>query len=290
MMPSVPSEPTNSWVRSGPTAARGSRRCGSAGRRRGRRRGRRPCPRSSRSGCSSARRRGTRASRRRWRGRSTGASGRASTPCSARSVSSSQVPNVPGSTSRIIDSRSTPTIPLSAVRSRTTPPCTGTLAPHTPLRPAAGGDRDAAPRCRARAPRRPRPASPAGRPPRRAPAIWPSSDHTVVSGHQSRLASTHVASASTSTVAPRRRACGAARRRRSTRVAVEPARGLVGRACSSAIGGVGAPRVKARSSARSIRSSAGRLGASPRQAMRRERSAMSGAEPGAVRSSSSAAR
>ena len=31
-----------------------------------------------------------------------------------------------------------PTMPLIAVRSSTTPPCTGTLAPQTPLRPAAG--------------------------------------------------------------------------------------------------------------------------------------------------------
>ena len=48
--PSVPSLPTNTWLRSGPAAARGALPCGRRCRRRARRRGRAPCPRSSRSG------------------------------------------------------------------------------------------------------------------------------------------------------------------------------------------------------------------------------------------------
>ena len=43
----------------------------------------------------------------------------------------------PARTSSTSDVSSTSTMPSSAVRSSTTPPCTGMLAPHTPLRPAA---------------------------------------------------------------------------------------------------------------------------------------------------------
>ena len=58
-------------------------------------------------------------------------------PCSSRNVSSNTSPNVPGRTSTSIDVVSTPTMPSNAVRSSSTPPYAGTLAPHTPLRPAA---------------------------------------------------------------------------------------------------------------------------------------------------------
>jgi hypothetical protein len=44
---------------------------------------------------------------------------------------------VPGSTSTMPDTASTWTTPVSAVASSTTPPNTGTAAPHTPLRPPA---------------------------------------------------------------------------------------------------------------------------------------------------------
>jgi hypothetical protein len=47
------------------------------------------------------------------------------------------VPNVPARTSSTFDVGSTSTMPLSAVRSQTMPPWTGTLPPSTPLRPAA---------------------------------------------------------------------------------------------------------------------------------------------------------
>ena len=80
-------------------------------------------------------------------------------------------------------------MPAIAVRSSTTPPCTGTLAPHTPLRPPAavtgtraslqtdehGGHLAGVGR-----------AADARRP---APGTWPSSAQIIASGHQSRLAS-----------------------------------------------------------------------------------------------------
>ena len=91
-------------------------------------------------------------------------------------------------TSRSSDCSSTSTMPSTTVRSSTTPPCTGTLAPHTPLRPAAtvtgtraslqiasisatcavswGVATNAASGCSV-----------------------PSACHTIASGHQSRLAS-----------------------------------------------------------------------------------------------------
>ena len=104
MTPSVPSEPTKSWVRSGPDRgpgrAAGVDRCG---RRRARRRGRRPCPRSSRSGWSSwpAPRH---ASQPPTVDRSIDWGQCPSvTPCSARSVVLEQVPNVPARTSSTSD-------------------------------------------------------------------------------------------------------------------------------------------------------------------------------------------
>ncbi len=44
---------------------------------------------------------------------------------------------MPGATSSTSDVVSTSTMPVRPHRSSTTPPCTGTEAPHTPLRPAA---------------------------------------------------------------------------------------------------------------------------------------------------------
>ena len=58
-------------------------------------------------------------------------------PCADCSTCSRSGPNVPASTSTTPDSASTSTTPASAVVSSTTPPNTGTEAPHTPLRPPA---------------------------------------------------------------------------------------------------------------------------------------------------------
>ena len=59
------------------------------------------------------------------------------TPWRSLKSSSKTSPNVPARTSTSSEFWSTATMPLSAVTSRSTPPKTGTLAPHTPLRPAA---------------------------------------------------------------------------------------------------------------------------------------------------------
>ena len=139
MTPSVPSLPTNSWVRSGPTAAAGQ----AAGRHvpavgQDDVEARRPCPRPSRSGRTAGR--PTRhASQpptvdsatdwgqwptRQRRGRS-GARARARR---RRSRAGRRAPATSASTS---------TMPAMPVRSRTRPPWSGTDAPHTPLRPPA---------------------------------------------------------------------------------------------------------------------------------------------------------
>ena len=76
-----------------------------------------------------------------------------------------------------------------AVRSSSTPPNTGTLAPHTPLRPAAAvtGTRGVVAQRAARP--RPRRSSAGARSPTPARSTWSSSAQIIASGHQSRLAS-----------------------------------------------------------------------------------------------------
>ena len=141
MTPSVPSEPTKSCVRSGPTAARGPTppvvdQAAVGERRRG---GRGPCPRSCRSGSSTGPLLGRQASRRPWRSRRTGASGRACSPRrwrAARLRARVRRPRPrPGRSAR---SRRPPRIRSKPVRSSETPPLSGTAPPQTPLRPAAG--------------------------------------------------------------------------------------------------------------------------------------------------------
>ncbi len=156
MTPSVPSLPTNSWVRSGPTAARGA-----------------PPVLIARPSARTTSRPTTMSSIFPYRVEYWPAPRQAShpptvesstdcgqcptvTPWSARSSASSTSPNVPARTSRIIDAASTSTTPASPQQSSTTPPCSGTLAPHTPLRPAAGVTWNAAPRRRCEAPPLPR--------------------------------------------------------------------------------------------------------------------------------------
>ena len=119
MMPSVPSEPTNSWSRSGPTPRpRGCRRWGSTGRRRARRRGRRPCPRSCRSAWSTDRRRGTPASRRPLRCRSSAGSGRWSARARAEVRLRDRGRTCRAGPRRRRRSSSTATMPCIAVMSR----------------------------------------------------------------------------------------------------------------------------------------------------------------------------
>ena len=178
-------------------------------RRRARRPGRRPCPRSSRSGCSSARRRGRRASRRRSTGRSTAASARAS-PRARRAA----CPRARCRTCRA--ARRGPSTRASIADDpahRGQVEDDAAVQRHARAAHAAAargrGDRDARLVAQREHRARPRPRPPAGRPPRPRAATWPSSDHTVVSGHQSRLAST------TRRVVDEHRGARVAERRRS---------------------------------------------------------------------------
>ena len=108
MTPSVPSEPMNSWLRSGPTAPAGLPPVRiDASRRRARPRARRPCPRSCRSECEywPAPRHATQpptVARSKLCGKWPTVR-----PCSARSSSSRSGPNVPAATSTTPDSTST---------------------------------------------------------------------------------------------------------------------------------------------------------------------------------------
>ena len=162
------------------------------------------------------------------------------TPCSARSSSSNTSPNVPGSTSTIIDVVSTSTMPASrgeveqhaaehrhARAAHAAAPAaavTGTraslqtrrIAPHLFDRAAAGRRRSPAPRPGRRAPRSSRAATSRGSPRRR--LVGASTTSAPVAASRARSASST-----------------------STRLAAEPVadrRGSTG----NAIGGVGAPR------------------------------------------------
>ena len=182
MTPSVPSRADEQLVEVGAGApAAGRRRCGRPCRRRARPRGRRPCPRSCRSACEywPAPRHATQpptVAMSKLCGKWPTVS-----PCAAPSSASRSGPNVPASTSTMPRGVVDATTPGSPVRSSTTPPNTGTDAPHTPLRPPAAvtgtprvvGD-GAAPRRPAsvdagRHDRRRRAAAPR----RRAPSAWP---------------------------------------------------------------------------------------------------------------------
>ena len=135
--PSVPSEPRNSWLRSGPTAAAGA-----------------PPVRTTWPSASTTSSPTTRSSILPYRVEYWPAPRQATQPPTVamsklcgkwptdspwRSCSSSSRsgPNVPASTSTTPDSTSTSPTPASPVRSSSTPPKTGTEPPHTPLRPPA---------------------------------------------------------------------------------------------------------------------------------------------------------
>ncbi len=115
-------------------------------------------------------------------------------------------PKVPARTSTRSESLSTATIPDSPVMSRATPPKRGTALPHTPLRPPAGGHRDAGLRADGQH-ARPPPWPSAGR--ATAPAragTSPPIAHRTESGHQSRPACNRlVSSTSTRAQTPRSR-------------------------------------------------------------------------------------
>ena len=133
---------------------------------------------------------------------------------------------------------STSTIPAIAVRSRTTPPWSGTEAPHTPLRPPAAvtGTRASWHSASTDATW----SASAGRATAAARlATCPVVAHAMASGHQSRLAS---ATAAASTVTS-----GQTSRRRASRASSTSTRSASSRAVAAAappaigMGGVGAP-------------------------------------------------
>jgi hypothetical protein len=145
---------------------------------------------------------------------------------------------VPAATSRTSDGSSTLTIPDRPVRSRTTPPWTGTDAPHTPLRPAAAvtGTRASWHSARTAATS----SADDGRATAAAsPATWPSVAQAMAPGHQSRLASaTMAASTDTSVQALARRST----RSSGTSTRVAPRWDVAAAAPPArAMGGVGAP-------------------------------------------------
>ena len=243
MMPSVPSEPTNSCVRSGPTAARGAppvvisvpsasttsrpvddvldlavaRRelAGAAAREPtadGRQRHRlRPVPAGD-----AVRRRGARP---RTRRRTCRAARRRASRCV-----------------------STPTMPSSAVRSSSTPPNTGTLAPHTPLRPAAAVTGTRASLHSRSTARDLVGGVRAARPPTPAPRPASSSAQIIASGHQSRLASPISAGGVDHVGAGCARAASRSASSTSTRARLQM-RSRTSPVAANAIGGVGAPRL-----------------------------------------------
>ncbi len=129
-------------------------------------------------------------------------------------------------------------MPESAQRSSTTPPCSGTLAPHTPLRPAAAVTGTPA-SSHTRSTSATSPADPGRATALARAATCPSSAQIIASGHQSRLASaTAPASTVTSVHAERSRASSA-----SSTGTVAVARWVRTSAGSApnAIGGVGCP-------------------------------------------------
>ena len=187
MIPSVPSEPTNTCVRSGPAALRGA-----------------PPVVIPRPSASTTSRPITMSSIFPYRVEYWPAPRQASQPPTvemsidwgqwprvsprARRSASRSGPNVPGRTVTVRLSSSTAVTPTMAVRSRRTPPARGTLAPHTPLRPPAavtGMERVWQTRRTAAT----SPASAGRHTTSASPPTWPASAQCMASGHQSRLAS-----------------------------------------------------------------------------------------------------
>ena len=144
MTPSVPSEPTNSCVRSGPTAARGAppvvieRAVGEHDVEAGDDVLDLPV-----AGRELARRRGTRASRRRSRAPSTGASARTSRRARRAARPRTRRRTCPAARRRAATSCRRRRCPASAVRSSSTPPNTGHARAAHAAAAGRGGDRDA---------------------------------------------------------------------------------------------------------------------------------------------------
>jgi hypothetical protein len=122
-----------------------------------------------------------------------------------RSSASKWSPKVPASTSTVSDGLSTERMPVRPQRSRTTPPCSGTDEPTTPLRPPAAvtGIRASLQMARTA----PTWAGVSGRTTAPATAAtWLSAAQVMARGHQSRLASARSrASVVTDGPAPRSR-------------------------------------------------------------------------------------
>ena len=181
-----------SQVGTGRRAGARPRRSARAGRRPAPPRGRRPCPRSCRIGSSTGRPSGRPASRPRSTARSTAASGRRSGPCS-RSSSSSTSPNVPGRTltnKRLVvdvgDAGQSGQVERDAAEHRDARAAHATAAGrgrHRDLGVVAAGEDGR------HLGRRTGRATAAGR-----AGISPSRAHPIVSGHQSRPASTRLSS------------------------------------------------------------------------------------------------